>query len=245
MTTLGSWIDHEALEQVIRELCPDVAFNDRSIEEANAAPANVVIPQEVDNVSEALGAGAAFDNDDDVSVPLETLPPASPTSSSVPTRPALVDRLAAVKQRAQMSGLIGGNSRAGGVPAFKPFSPPADTVAIRLEALAQWIGAQFQSHHMCLADSRGESLTSSKCPAGLPAASALLADGLYRSETEADFKTNHALHSALEDGLVLTVIAVPTTEGLFSIAVIRTAPLSHRDIEHCRDGFYAAIDARA
>ncbi|MDA0814592.1 MAG: hypothetical protein O3C21_19630, partial [Verrucomicrobia bacterium] len=207
-----------------------------------AAPPTVSDDTEGDRIREALGSAGAFDaKDDDASVPLETLP----VSISAPTRPALVDRLAAVKQKAQRSGLIGGHANAGIAPSFQPFSPPADTVAVRLEMLVQWIRVQFQSSHVCLADSRGESLTSAEAPAGLPVASTLLADALDRSQTEGGLVTNHAVHSALEDGQVLTVIAVPTTEGLFSIAVIRNAPLSHRDIHHCRDGFHSAIEARA
>ena len=250
MTTLGSWIDNEALAQVIRELCHDAALDERIVEETPvevvvATPPAVSTDAETGSIREALGSAGAFDDDDDASVPLETLPPALPASISGPARPALVDRLAAVKQRAQRSGLIGGHAKAGITPPFQPFSPPADTVAVRLETLVQWIRAQFQYLHVCLADSRGESLTSAEAPAGLPVASTLLADALHRSQTEAGFVTNHAVHSALEDGQVLTVIAVSTTEGLFSIAVIRNAPLSHRDIHHCRDGFYSAIEARA
>lgn len=234
MTTLGSWIDDEALTQVIRELCPEAVLDDVPLPSSAAA-----VPAE-----EPTAAAPTVDDDEDESVPLESLPPSLPREIPSGTPEALVHRLAAVRQRAQRSGLIGGKSKLHSAAAFQPFSPPADTIAVRLATLIDWIQEQFKAQYACLADSKGESLTGDSLPAGLAAATSLHAEALHRASTDIGFESSDAVYSGLDNGQVFTVIPAPTSEGLFSIAVVRAAPLSRRDVIRCRDGFYAAIDAQ-
>lgn len=236
--------------QVIRELCPEAVLHDVPLP---STPAATALPAPASTSSApptkpqaAQKPDVAAEQDPEDSVPLESLPPALPKDSELPTGSpeALVHRLAAVRQRAQRSGLIGGNSQATPQNTFQPFSPPADTMAVRLTLLLDWIIDQFNAQHACLADPHGESLTEISLPEGFAAAAALHAEALHRSFVDARFEASNAVHSALDNGQVLTVISAPTQEGLFSIALLRTAPLSRRDVVRCRDGFYSAIDAQ-
>lgn len=254
MTTLGSWIDDEALARVIRQLCPDPAppplpswppgHRKAGDPGATAAEDTRVAPSGPRRVETPQGNRATSD-DADESVPLESLPPTTP---GLRKPPALVQRLEALKERAERSGLIGNGTNASPGPATPArhspeFVPPEESLTARLSALENWMRQCAGARHVCLADHRGEALTNGAAPEELAAAASLLADAMHRSLTEAGFALGGMLHAQTSPAGWLSVIAVDTPDGLFSIAIQAEAPLATTDACRFADAFRAAVGA--
>jgi len=248
-TTLGSWIDKEALAEVVDDLCPRPTPGEKKEPEPEQkskperyAPGVGLEPGDLHR-PELYGESKfpKFSKDQE-SVPLESIQAPKPARGST----ALMERLASLRQRAERSGLID-------APIDEPAAPEKEAptrtefeftsadkpLHDRLTDYVSWAKQQNQARHVSLTNGLGESLIDEPVPVGLPQAASLLASAMIGAGEY--FPIASATHISLGRGQVLSTVAVREANEVFAIVVIAGAPLSDQSGLTLRRGLLAAL----
>ena len=126
-------------------------------------------------------------------------------------------------------------------PAITTFADPGGALAARLEAFAKWAGTCIGEAQIFLVDSQGDPLVERGGGEDMQAAAILLADTCRRVANQIGAAPGETLRLDLQDGRSLSVLPVPTPEGLIVMGVCGKDPITESQAEALRDGVLATV----
>lgn len=235
MTTLGSWIDKEAVSGLGNELS-----SQRNAMDDWAGTG--VLPLTKLSVQ-------------DFHLPENYLPAPFPGPDTV-ERERVRDMLRNIKTKATRSGLLGrdeaaqgghGGGGTVGVPhigqGVSYFAPPLGPVTTRVRALIDWIRRQTGCSEVFIVDSQGNPVSDHTAAAELVIAAVLMTEAARRALKHIPAAQDGAVHLDLPHEKKLCVMDTVTTMGTFCLGVVLAEALSSRATGRLRSALKRAIEA--
>ena len=235
MTTLGSWIDQEAVSGLGTELSA-----------------------QRDGVDAWAGTGVlplTKLSAQDFHLPENYLPAPFPGPDTV-ERDRVRDMLRNIKTKATRSGLLGrdemvssshGEGKAVGVPhigqGVSYFAPPLGPITTRVRALIDWIRRQTGCSEVFVVDSQGNPVSDHTAAAELVVAAVLMAEAARRALKHIPAALEGAVHLDLPLEKKLCVVDTVTTMGTFCLGVVLAEALSSRASGRLRRALKRTIEA--
>ena len=236
MTTLGSWIDAEAVSGLGKEL--------------TAAPA-----------AGTTWAGAGVLpltklTADDFRLPENYLPAPFPGPDN---EDRVREMLRNVRRRAEESGLLGGKTDGAPAPAAEPapvatgtpplnrsvpyFTPPIGPLATRIRAFIDWMRRQVSCQELFIVDHQGNPASDKTAPAELVTAAILMAQAGRHALKHLPAAADGAVHLDLPEEKKLCIIDTPTSSGEFFLCLVLPDALSARAADRLRRALKRTIES--
>ena len=240
MTTLGSWIDAEAISGLGKQLT--------SPAEAGARTGNVPLPLT------KLSA-------DDFRLPQNYLPAPFPGPENE-ERDKVREVLRNARRRAEEPGLVpnaDGTSpappSADAVPApsgtpplnrsLAYFTPPAGPLATRIRAFIDWLRRQVPTQEVFIVDHNGSPMSDREVSADLVTAAVLVSEAARRALKFVPSSAEGAVHLDLPEDRKLCVIDTITAAGAFFLGLVLPEALSARASDRLRRALKRTIESES
>ena len=121
------------------------------------------------------------------------------------------------------------------------FDDPGGALTTRLEAFGEWAEACIGEAQIFVVDAQGDPLVVCGEGEDMQAAAVLLADTCRRVANQIGAAPGETLRLGLEDGRSLSVLSVPTPEGLIVLGVCGRDPVTEAQAEALREGMLATV----
>jgi hypothetical protein len=235
MTTLGSWIDAEAISGLGKQLTSPAEGGVRSSH----------IPLPLTKLSA-----------DDFRLPQNYLPAPFPGPENE-ERDKVRDLLRTARRRAEETGLVSGTGDTP-VPLDPPasssstpplnrslayFTPPAGPLATRIRAFIDWLRRQVPSQEVFIVDQNGNPVSDKEIAADLVTAAVLVSEAGRRALKFVPVSAEGAVHLDLPEERKLCVIDTITTAGAFFLGLVLTEALSARASDRLRRALKRTIES--
>lgn len=234
MTTLGSWIDAEAISGLGKQLT--------SPAEAGVRPGHAPLPLT------KLSA-------DDFRLPQNYLPAPFPGPDNE-ERDKVREVLRNARRRAEETGLVPGN---GETPAAEPLSPPSGTpplnrslayftppagpLATRIRAFIDWLRRQVPCQEVFIVDHSGSPVSDSEVGADLVTAAVLVSEAGRQALKFVPSSAEGAVHLDLPEERKLCVIDTITAAGAFFLGLVLPEALGARASDRLRRALKRTIES--
>lgn len=126
-------------------------------------------------------------------------------------------------------------------PEITTFDDPGGALTARLEAFRKWAETCIGEAQIFVVDTQGDPLVVSGGGEDMQAAAVLLADTCRRVANQIGAAPGETLRLGLQDGRSLSVLPVPTPEGLIVIGVCGSDPITEAQAEVLREGALATV----
>ena len=236
MTTLGSWIDAEAISGLGKQLT--------SPAEAGVRAGHIPLPLT------KLSA-------DDFRLPQNYLPAPFPGPDNE-ERDRVRELLRNARRRAEETGLVpnsGESAVAEPVPVSAPagtppfnrslayFTPPAGPLATRIRAFIDWLRRQVPTQEVFIVDQNGSPVSDREVPADLVTAAVLVSEAARRALKFVPQSAEGSVHLDLPEERKLCVIDTLTAAGAFFLGLVLPEALSARASDRLRRALKRTIES--
>lgn len=240
MTTLGSWIDAEAVSGLGKELTA-VPTAGNTWARAGVMPLTKLTA-------------------DDFRLPENYLPAPFPGPDNE-ERDRVREMLRNVRRRAEENGLLGAKPDGSGSspPTDEPapvasatpplnrsvpyFTPPIGPLATRIRAFIDWMRRQVTCQELFIVDQQGNPASDKSAPAELVTAAILMAQAGRHALKHLPSAIEGAVHLDLPEEKKLCIIDTPTASGEFFLGLVLPDALSARAADRLRRALKRTIES--
>ena len=240
MTTLGSWIDAEAVSGLGKELTA-VPTAGNTWARAGVMPLTKLTA-------------------DDFRLPENYLPAPFPGPDNE-ERDRVREMLRNVRRRAEENGLLGAKPKGSGaapppaesapVAAGAPplnrsvpyFTPPIGPLATRIRAVIDWMRRQVTCEELFIVDQQGNPASDKSAPPELVTAAILMAEAGRHALKHLPSAVEGSVHLDLPEEKKLCIIDTPTASGEFFLALVLPEALSARAADRLRRALKRTIES--
>ncbi len=156
-----------------------------------------------------------------------------------------LDRLVSIREAAGGGGLIGGEASeviSEVEVGVEPFVVSDAPLSERLESFGEWAEKCVGGAHLFVVDAQGDPLVVRGGGEDVRAAAILLAEACRRVALQIGASPGETLRLDLENGLVLSILPIPTLDGLMVMGVRGSRAVSIEQAEALRAGIVEAVE---